>query len=209
MHATFDSHYEAHAMNHTTHTTTPRRIAKLSLVALLATLAFGCQANKQHKEWKQQANSRWHNMRSDLMLQMANQQFETGDLDQAQQSVEDALDIDPTNGKLYVMAGRIALERGHLERAYRLFEMAQQNDADLPDAHYYQGLVLQRWQRYDKAQEQYQKAYDIQPDDASYLLAVSEMMVERGQNDEARQVLVEKLDYFDQNSAMRADRLHL
>lgn len=174
------------------------------------------QAVAHHKE-------RYNEIRSGLILNMAQQQFDGGDLDQAEASLRDALSMDPSNPKLHTLSGRIELERGKLERAYRLFELSIQLDLDgqpkpkddkpvkarYPEPFYYQGVVLQRWQQFDKAEEAYRQAYELQPDNASFLMAQAEMLVEMNKTDDAVVLLQDKLTYFDQNAAMRAAIGHL
>ena len=178
--------------------------------ALLAVILTGCnRAQKQHDQWVNNANQRWLSLRSSMMYDMAMQQFETGELDQANQTIADALELDPENDRLHVLAGRIALERGQLERAYQMFQGARKLNEENHKASYYQGLVLQRWQRYEKAEQAYRTAYELQSDDAAYLLAMAEMMVEQDQVDKALSTLESKLDYFDQDAALRAQIGHL
>ena len=117
----------------------------LSAAALLAPLLLGCQDTLV--EEKVDAKNRWLELRSSMMLDMAQQQFNTGDLTQARKTVRNGLSIDPTNPYLHVLAGRIALERSKLERAYHLFNAALALQPKNAEACYSQRLVMQRWQR--------------------------------------------------------------
>jgi len=180
----------------------------LSAVALLASTLTGCNQDSLVEE-KADAKNRWLELRSSMMLDMAQQQFNTGDLTQAEQSVKNGMSIDPTHPGLHVLAGRIEMERGKLERAYHLFEAAIQLAPDKPEAYYYQGLVMQRWQRYESSLEYYQKSFDREPDNAAYLLAVSEAMIELDRVDDALALLESKREYFDQNAGVRAAIGHL
>lgn len=174
-------------------------------VALSAAMLIGgCQTKSHHAENVNEANDRWVMVRSSMMLEMATQQFETGDLDMAARTVRDAMQIDATNARLNTLAGRISLERGQLERSYHLFEAAIRIDVHHAPAHYYKGLVHQRWRQYDRAHASYRAAYDAQPDDAGYLMAAAEMLIELDRTDDAIQMLESRLTYFDQNSALRA-----
>jgi tetratricopeptide (TPR) repeat protein len=179
----------------------------LSAAALLAPLLTGCQDTLV--EEKVDAKNRWLELRSSMMLDMARQQFATGDLTQAQNTVKDGLSIDPTNPGLHVLAGRIALEQGKLERAYLLFNAALDLQANNAEACYYQGLVMQRWQRYDGSLEFYRKAYEYEADNPAYLMAVSEALVELDRVDESIALLEDKRKYFDQNAGVRAALGHL
>ncbi|GAB4192733.1 MAG: hypothetical protein Kow00105_06790 [Phycisphaeraceae bacterium] len=190
------------------------RLSKLVRWVAVSALTVGVIASPGCKqsaltEEKAQAKNRWLELRSAMMLDMAQQQFNTGDLTQAEHSVKNGLSIDPEHPGLHVLAGRIALERGKLERAYHLFNAAIELDPDSPDAYYYQGLVMQRWQRYEGSLAFYEKAYEREPDNPAYLLAVGEAMVELNRVDDALALLESKREYFDQNAGVRAAIGHL
>ncbi len=179
----------------------------LTAAALLAPLLLGCQDTLV--EEKADAKNRWLELRSSMMLDMAKQQFNTGDLKQAEKSVKDGLSIDPRHAGLHVLAGRVSMEQGRLERAYHLFNAALELQPKYAEACYYQGLVMQRWQRHDGALEFYEKAYEFEADNASYLLAVTETLVELDRVDDAVALLEDKRQYFDQNAGVRAAIGHL
>lgn len=180
----------------------------LSAAALLAPTLVGCHQDSLGEE-KVDAKNRWLELRSSMMLDMAKQQFSTGDLAQAEQSVKNGMSIDPTHPGLHVLAGRIEMERGKLERAYHLFGAAIELNPENPEAYYYQGLVMQRWQRYEGSLEFYQQAFEREADNVAYLLAVSEAMVELDRVDDALALLESKREYFDQNAGVRAAIGHL
>ena len=186
-----------------------RRLLMAGSMAAATLLLPACQQKGNHEQWVDDANNRYTNMRSALMIDMARQQFDTGDLDLAEKTVKDAMALDADNASLHVLAGRIALERGRLERAYHFFNTAMQFDDRSAEARYYQGLVMQRWQRLDDAELRYREAYDREPDNVSYLLALAEMMVERDHDEQALELLESKIDYFDQNAAVRLAVAHL
>jgi tetratricopeptide (TPR) repeat protein len=181
-----------------------KALAALTLVALPLT---GC--NNSHKEWKESADNRWHDLRSAAMLDMAQDQFSSGQLDQAEKTVREAAAIDADHPGLHLLAGRIALERSQLERAYRMFEVSAGLEERNPDAYYYQGVVLQRWQNHKAALLCYEKAYEYDAENASRLLAVAETMVALDRSDEAIELLESKKLYFDQNAGCRAMLGHL
>ena len=185
------------------------RAITLTAAALLAPLLLvGCNQDPLVHE-KAQAKNRWVELRSSMMMDMASSQFRTGDLTQAEKTVKDGLSIDPTHAGLHVLAGRIAMERSKLERAYHLFNAAIELDPANPEPYYYQGLVMQRWQRYEDALGFYQQAYEHEADNPSYLLAVGEAMVDLDRVDDAIALFESKRQYFDQNAGVRAALGHL
>ncbi len=163
--------------------------------------AAGC-ANR-HEKSVSAANERWLSMRSAQMLALSTQQFEVGDLKQAEKTVSEALAFDPENAHLHLLAGRILLEHGKLERSYHMLDRAIELDPQLARAHYYQGLVSQRWQQYDDALSRYERAYELEADNVAYLLAVGEMLVALDRSDEALARFEEKTIYFEQNAGLR------
>lgn len=179
-----------------------RHILWPTLAALTVLTVSGCGLPSK-EQMVNNAETRWKQMRSTLMIQMAEQQFATGDLDQSERTLADAMSIDPSNTDLYVLSGRIAIERGQLERAFHLLNQAIEIAPSKPDGHYYQGIVLQRWQRYDAALDQYRQAHELEADNVGYLLAMGEMLVATERLGEAKQLFESKLVYFDQNAAIR------
>ena len=57
-------------------------------VALLVLLGVGCKSTSNHEKSVIAADQRWKTMRSTLILQMAQQQFDAGDLEQAERNTQ-------------------------------------------------------------------------------------------------------------------------
>lgn len=183
-----------------------RKLLMQALAGALVVLGLaGCATTKsdRHVEAVNAANKHWKDIRSSNVLESAEGYFKNGDLDSAEMTLIEAVSVDPENPKLHLLAGRVALERGQLERAHGRFEKAINADETLSEARYYQGIVLERWQRHEAALKRYQEAYDMQRDNLSYLLAVSEMLVAGDRTDEAIELLADKVTYFDQSAAIR------
>jgi tetratricopeptide (TPR) repeat protein len=185
------------------------RVLSLAAIMLLACSPLGCAKQSNHDQWVDNANNRWQSLRSTALLEMAQDQFNAGALDQAEKTVTDAAAIDTSNPMLHLMAGRIALERGQLERAYRLFQLSAELDATQPETYYLQGVVLQRWHQHNAALTAYEKAYDLDKDNPARMLAVAETMVALDQTQNAVELLESKKYYFDQNAGLRAMLGHL
>ena len=188
---------------------TARRVGLAALALVLAATPLGCAKQGNHERWKDDANARWQSLRSTALLEMARDQFDAGALDQAEKTVTDAAAIDASNPQLHLMAGRISLERGQLERAYRLFEISAELDDTEPETFYYQGVVLQRWHQYDAALVAYEKAYSLDRDNPARMLAVAETLVALDRPKQAITLLEEKKYYFDQNAGLRTMLGHL
>ncbi|MEI8197779.1 MAG: tetratricopeptide repeat protein, partial [Phycisphaerae bacterium] len=103
-----------------------------------------------------------------------------------------------------VLAAKIEIENVGLQLAADHLKSAIQIDANFVEAYYLQGVVYQRWQNNQAAHDYYKLAWDKKPNEALYLLALVEMKIALNQQDEARQLLEEKLVYFEQTAAVRA-----
>lgn len=188
----------------------------MAAMALCASSLLGCMTDN-HSQWVGEGEDRWNRLRSSAMLDMAQGQFDAGALDQADKTVNEAATIDSANPQLHLMAGRIALERGELERAFRLFELSSKLLAELEpaprpilaEAYYYQGVVLQRWQQHNAALDAYQSAYEFEPEKPARMLAVAETLVALDRIQDAIELLEEKKNYFGLNPGLRAMLGHL
>lgn len=192
--------------------TAPRFAAHLVLMTAMGLGLIGCNTDGNHGKWVDDANFRWNDVKSSIALQMAEDQFNSGQLGLAQRTIEDAMVNDMENPGLWAMGGRIALEESKLETAYKRmgkaieYGEARQGYAGKEKAkpHYYQGIISQRWQRYEAAKDSYTKAYAFDVENVAYFLARVEMMVQLSELNEATTELEDKATYFDQNPTVRA-----
>ncbi|MEM6258500.1 MAG: tetratricopeptide repeat protein [Planctomycetota bacterium] len=187
-------------------------IAALAVAAVFAGLA-GCNSmNNNHEQWVEDAGERWNTVKSAIAVQMAEDQFNGGQLGLAQKTIEEAMANDMENPQLWLMGGRIALEKSELETAYRRLaksieygeEREGYSEKEKAKPYYFQGIIDQRWQRYDSAKDRYTLSYDRDPENVAYFLAKVEMMVQLDQLSEATTTLEGKASYFDQNATVRA-----
>ena len=176
---------------------------------LVLTGCSGTPKQGNHERWMEEADDRWTSLKSELAMEMAEQQFSTGQLTLALKTVEEQLISDPENPHLWLMAGRVALENSELERSYGYLGKAVEYDAELAEPHYYQAIIHQRWQQFDMALECYGTARQHDADNPSYTLAEAEMLSQLDRVGQAITVLEVKAVYFDQNAAIRAMLGHL
>lgn len=194
------------------------KLSRMTLAALFATACIAvlpaCQSDQQSntEKWKDDANARWNIVKSSIAIQMAEDQFNAGQLGLAQKTIEDAMVKDMENPELWLMGGRIALEKSELETAFqrlaKAVEYGEERDnysqKKKAEPHYFQGIIDQRWQRYDSAIAKYTLAYERDPENVAYFLAKVEMLVQLDKLNEATNELESKTTYFDQNATVRA-----
>ncbi len=73
----------------------------------------------------------------------------------------------------------------------------------LAEAHYFSGIVHQRWSDDTQAYQSYLKAYEVEPTNPQYLLAAAESLISLGQFDAAAELVSPKMAYFEHNAALR------
>lgn len=192
-------------------------IRKPLMCALLAACAVpltltGCNSadtQGNHDRWMEEADTRWQDVKSGIALQMAEQQFNSGQLNLALKTVEEQLELDPDNAQLWLMAGRVALENSELEISHGRLAKAIELDPELAEPYYYQGIIHQRWQQYEQALASYGQARENDPANPGYTLAEAEMLAQLNRVGQAIAVLEVKAAYFDQNAGIRAMLGHL
>ena len=194
------------------------KLSRLTLAALFAATVVvmlpACNSNQQSNReiWRDEAEGRWNKVKSSIAIQMAEDQFNGGQLGLAQKTIEEAMVKDMENPQLWLMGGRIALEKSELETAYQRLAKSIEYGEELEDysqknkakPYYFQGIIDQRWQRYDSAKDKYTLAYERDPENVAFFLAKMEMYVQVDQLEEATVELESKTTYFDQNATVRA-----
>jgi tetratricopeptide (TPR) repeat protein len=172
-------------------------------LALAAVILTGCGGpSKAGKEARVAAQDRMQRATSVIVFDQARQSFESGQFDKAMKEIDEAIYRTPTDPRYWVLRGRIGLERGRLEQALQDFGRAIEVKADCADAHYFQGIVHERWSRLEEAIMAYRKAAESDPTKVSYVLAAAEVLVSLERYDEAQQELEPKLTYFENNAPM-------
>ncbi|MEE9404959.1 MAG: tetratricopeptide repeat protein [Algisphaera sp.] len=184
-------------------------VLQFTLAMMAVVFLGGCANRGQHKKWVDNADLRWNGMRATALIDMAQGQFDSGQLDLAESTIRDAAAISPENPKVHLLSGRIALENGLLERATHHFGAALEKDDTLADAHYFRAVVFQRWQKNEDALADYQAAAKLDSEHPGRILAVAETLVTLDRTDEAVALLEAKKVHFDQNAGCRAMLGHI
>jgi tetratricopeptide (TPR) repeat protein len=167
------------------------------------TLAACNGPTKAGIEAREEARARIDEYGAKFTYDQAKQDFETGQFDRALKTITAAIEAIPDAPEFHLLQGRILLEMNELQKAVQAFHMAVEKDDKLADAHYYAGIVFQRWSDDEKAFEHYNAAYEIDPDQVAYLIAATEALIALGEFEQARTFVEGRLDYFESNSAMR------
>jgi tetratricopeptide (TPR) repeat protein len=172
------------------------------LTAAIALSFAGCEA--EHKKFvkESQQMKSWEIQRVGIMNQVAEQQYRVGELDKCRETLKQALAIDAPYAPIHILAAKVEMEGGSLEEAATHLKRAAALDGKDPESLYLLGVVYQRIQKFDTALGYYLQASEKNANEARYALAAAEMQITLGQLDDARQLLEDKVDFFEQSPAM-------
>lgn len=174
------------------------------IILSAASMLLGCEGpTKAGKEARIQANARVNLMGAQIHYDQAQQTFRSGQFDRAMREINHAIARYPERGEYYLLKGRIELETHQLEAALKSLNMALEKNDQLADAHYYAGIVFQRWSDDEEAYNRYSNAAELDPSNVQYLLAAAESLIALGKFADARELIEPRVAYFEHNAALR------
>ncbi|HRP62438.1 MAG TPA: tetratricopeptide repeat protein [Phycisphaerales bacterium] len=181
------------------------RIVALPALALLSfsLLASGCGPTKAGMKARGDASDRLNAVNAQLSYDQAKRAFEVGQFDRSLREITIAIDRRPSVAEYHLLRGRIFMETHRLERAADAFKEATKHNPSYAEAHYFLGIVYQRWSDSRRAFENYMTAFDFDSSNAQYLLAAAESMIALGEFQSARELIEPRLSYFEHNAALR------
>ncbi len=191
----------------------------LSLCGLLLTGMGGCATSKVGKEMRTQAQNRMDAVNAQLSYDQAHDSFKVGEFDGALTHIQAAIARYPDEAQFHILHGRILLEMGNLEPSASAFEAAVATQADvdreniaserlslidktMATAHYYLGIIFQRWSNDQTSFDHYSQAMELDTENVQYVLASAEALIALQRFEEAEQLIIPKMDYFEHNAAL-------
>jgi tetratricopeptide (TPR) repeat protein len=163
----------------------------------------GCGNEAKQPTPHQAGVASWNAARSAVMIGLAKDQYDAGQLDKARQTINDALKLSPEDASARVLSARIAIEQSQLELAEKELRLARQFDPKSAEADYLSGVVYERWQKPDLAFDFYSHACEKAPSELAYLLAKAEMLVSMEKPHEALKMLQDRVVFFEHSAAIR------
>lgn len=176
----------------------------VTLSAVLMAAVVGCESSNKHGGEKNAATLHWKMARANVQFTLAQDQYKAGNFDAARSTVDDALKLMPKSCDLRTLSARIAIEQGNLDYAEKELRLAQEADPTNPSPDYYYGVVMQRWQRLQRALELYTTASQKAPKEQAYVLARAELLVALDQDADAIQVLQKACTEFENSAEVRS-----
>ncbi len=190
----------------------PRIIGRLAavFVATAAAALTGCQGHgKYTSEFLDQANEKVALMKGGTEWNAAYQSFLAGELDKALKSIDASIAITDKMAKSHTLKGRILIEKGDLDGARRSLLAAEKLDPKADDVQYYLGIIHERFGEAQVALERYDKAMELSPSNAQYLIAAAEMLIQLDRLDDASTLLASHTSEFQYNAALRQSQGHI
>jgi len=153
---------------------------------------------------RQEAQSRWNEVRSRLKCQLAAECLAKGQVDEARGHVIEAMVLDPQSPRACLLMTRVLLERGETASAVEMLRAAIERGGETAQTHYLNGLIAQGYARPAEALAWYQRASELEPTSAHYVAAVAETLVALDRVADALAVVRERWTDFEQNATLRA-----
>lgn len=169
--------------------------------AVTLLVAAGC-ANMTHQERRDQAQRHWEQVRAEVKLQLATQQFEGAEIDAAITTVREALGLNPMATESYLLLARALLEKGDLGEAGRVLVAAEELGLESADLTYTRGVVAERSRDLEQALAFYRRARQQDPSQIDYLVAEAECLVAVERPEEARELVRACMDEFDRDGTL-------
>ncbi len=141
-------------------------------------------------------------MNAQINYDQAKKAFTTGEFDKALREIDFAIERAPDQASYQVLRGRILMESHRLEYALDSFDKAIEIDPALAEAHYFRGVVFERWSDDERAVESYSAAFQNDSANLQYLLATTESLVALNRLDTAKSMLETKLTVFEHHAAI-------
>jgi tetratricopeptide (TPR) repeat protein len=129
--------------------------------------------------------------------------LETHKLELAADSFQHAIDTIAAAKKQAGADERVAQQKDSTKDSSGADAAVQGVNRVLAEAHYYLGIVYQRWSDNEKAYGQYLQAFQLETSKVDYLLASAESLVALNRFDEAKTLVSDKATYFEHNAALR------
>ncbi|HEX4052818.1 MAG TPA: tetratricopeptide repeat protein [Tepidisphaeraceae bacterium] len=175
---------------------------KSCLLGVVLLGLVSCASSKEATQ-KEEALKRWDDARSGVLVGLATDQYDHGNLDRSRATIDEAINLSPDSAVAHLLSAKLYIEAGQLEVAERELVLVHQDDPNDVQAYYLSGIIFQRWQQPERALECYQHACDEAPAELAYVLAKAEMLVAMDRRPEALALLQSKTAYFEHSGAIR------
>jgi cytochrome c-type biogenesis protein CcmH/NrfG len=152
----------------------------LYVTVTFAVLAAGCGKTYMDQQ-REEARNRWSVSRAEMAARMAEGCLQRGEIGRAHQYIDDLVRSGAPYAPLYVLAARMAADKGDLDTARMYATSARTLDPKSAEARYVLGTIEQTLGRTDEALEGFTEAARLDPTQSRYVLAEAELLVAQDQ----------------------------
>ena len=180
-----------------------QQITSLLIVAITTVLsAGGCLQN--HKDMaKKEAVARWQSVRAGTALQLAEQQFRSGQLDKSRQTLAEAIATQKDDPRLHLLLAKVLFESQDIAGAQAHLKEAGRLAPNVAEVDYLQGVFAQSGAQWPQAHQAYLTAYRKCPNSLAYLYSLAEAKLALGQAKEAQELLASRFGDFPRSVGLR------
>jgi tetratricopeptide (TPR) repeat protein len=174
----------------------------ITVTAIVVCLgSVGCES---FSESKKLAQKRWEKASVRVKLNLAQQEYERNQFDQAKKDVYKCIIADPDNAQAHLLYGKLLLAEDKGTDAERELQLAVELDEKLGEGWYWLGLATQGPEQTQQALFYYNKALALNPANVDYVLAVAETYAKQKKLEEAIKLLEEKIAAMPREISLKA-----
>jgi len=175
---------------------------RVIIIAAVAVVLGGCDF--LHNAKKDEAQHRWNEARSHVLLGVAMDQFKAGDLEKAEAYASQALALDGNYVPARILMGKILLEQAKPADALLELRRAEALAPSNSEVVFLIGVALEKHTDYEQALQYYQKARALDAVNDDYVTASAEVLVKLERPQQALDLLESRLDSHNGNASMLA-----
>lgn len=164
-----------------------------TVIAVITAAIVVCAGCESHTQSKNAAKERWNKNSAQIKLNLAEQQYNEADYENAEKTLQQCLAADPDNAQAHLLHGKLLLTTDRADEAIQELSIVVQHQEDLHEGWYLLGAAAEQKGQYNKAYEHYQKALTLDSTNVDYILAVVDAQAERGNFSQAVNLLNEKM----------------
>jgi tetratricopeptide (TPR) repeat protein len=175
------------------------------LIVLVIVMMFtsGC-LSKTHTDQRVKADERWMAIRTDMKMQLAQKSFDAGRFDDAATNAAECAVLDPTRPEAHALLIKSYLELEDMVNVRKSVDTVKSKKIESGELAYLQGVYEELNGRVEKALGLYAHARELEPDEADYLMAHAECLVDLDRVNAALKLINENRRRFDNNADIDA-----